>query len=300
MKWKKNKILPAVALLIILMVPFCTEAQKNAEKKTVSFGISYWMNNNRAVYIIANAKSKVDGKFQPDAGVKVSIYLDKDSSANLIGKYITDAHGLAKAIIPPSLQSVWNASPKHTFLAKTEEDKFYESADAEISISKSKILLDTVSDGEKKSVTVSVSAFNGTTWMPVSGVEMKVGVSRSVGSILAVSDKDAYTTDSTGKATIEITKAKFPGDEKGNIVLVARVDENEQLGNLIIEKTVPWGTAVTPDNSFFDQRALWATRFRTPIWLLVMAYSIVIGVWGTIIYLIMLLLKIKKLGMAEA
>ena len=46
----------------------------------------------------------------------------------------------------------------------------------------------------------------------------------------------------------------------------------------------------------FDQRKLWATKFRTPLWLLFMAYSIVIGVWGTIIYLVLQIIRIKRIG----
>jgi len=38
--------------------------------------------------------------------------------------------------------------------------------------------------------------------------------------------------------------------------------------------------------------------FRTPIGLLFVAYSIVIGVWGTIIYIILQIAKIKKMGKA--
>jgi hypothetical protein len=88
----------------------------------------------------------------------------------------------------------------------------------------------------------------------------------------------------------------MPGDEKGNIVLVARVEDNDNYGNLVVEKSVPWGKVVKTDISFFDQRTLWSTRFRTPVWLLVMAYGMVIGVWGTIIYIVLQIFRIKKMG----
>jgi hypothetical protein len=123
-----------------------------------------------------------------------------------------------------------------------------------------------------------------------------VGVVRSGGSLLPVGDEATYTTDSTGKITAELTKKNLPGDEKGNLVLIARVDENDTYGNLSVVKTVPWGVAVKPNTKFFEQRTLWSTRFRTPLWLLGMAISIMAGVWGTIIYLVFQLVKVKKLG----
>ena len=88
----------------------------------------------------------------------------------------------------------------------------------------------------------------------------------------------------------------MPGDEKGNLLLVAKVEDNDSYGNLVTERSVPWGTSVKADNSFFDLRTLWTTRFRTPYWLLIIAYSIVIGVWGSIFYLVKQMLRVKKMG----
>ena len=115
-------------------------------------------------------------------------------------------------------------------------------------------------------------------------------------SILSAGDEATYTTDSTGMANVEFKRDNLPGDLKGNIVLAASVEDNDELGNLLIEKPVNWGVAVKEDKSFFSQRALWTTRFKTPYWLLIMAYSIAIGVWSTILYLVFQLVKLKKLG----
>ena len=299
MNSKKNSPLLIAVTALLLTVPSFTLAQDSTKKELV-LSLSYYMNNNKVVYIIANTKTKIDKKFQPVAGLPVNIYLDADSSGNLVEKLITDNNGLAKAVLPPALKTIWDASAKHTFLGKTEATKAYESTTAEASISKSRIVIDTTSDGETKTVSVKVKAFNGTGWVGVPDVEMKLGVSRISGSILSAGEGATYTTDSLGEVTAEFKRTALPGDEKGNIVLVAKVEENEQLGNLTIEKTVPWGIAEKADPGFFDQRTLWSTRFRTPLWLLFMAYSIVIGVWGTIIYLVFQIIKIKKLGTSSA
>ena len=164
-------------------------------------------------------------------------------------------------------------------------------------ITKTKISIDTSSDGATRNIIVAISALINNEWVSAKDVEMKVGISR-LGGILSAGDEETYTTDSTGTVTVELKKDSLPGDEKGNIVLAAKVEDNDQYGNLEIEKTVPWGIAVTPDKTFFDQRTLWSTRFRTPVWLLFMAYSIVIGVWGTLIYLVMQIIKVRKMGRA--
>ena len=67
------------------------------------------------------------------------------------------------------------------------------------------------------------------------------------------------------------------------------------FGNVRMEKSIPWGKYYSRENNF-GKRSLWATRDRSPIWLMFMAYSIIALVWGVIIYLIFQIIKIKKLG----
>src|SRR6185436_20615217 len=123
-----------------------------------------------------------------------------------------------------------------------------------------KITIDTLADAEARTITVSVSALIGGEWVPAKDVEMKVGVARSGGSILSAGDEETYTTDSTGIVTAEFKRDSLPGDQKGNIILAAKVEDNDQYGNLLVEKAVPWGVALKPEKNFFDQRTLWTTR----------------------------------------
>jgi hypothetical protein len=293
MKWKSiNKA--ALMALLIWGNGIYLFAQ-DSTKPTLVLNVGYYMTNNKMVYIMPGAKTKIDAKFQPVKDLIINLYLDSVSNDKLIGKSTTNENGLSKLFLPPSLKSSWDALTYHKFIAVTEPTKIFEETTAEATITKSKIMIDTSSDGETKSITVTVQSLNGNEWLPVKDVEMKVGVNR-LGGILSAGDEESYTTDSTGTVTVELKKTGLPGDEKGNIVLAAKVDENDQLGNLVVEKMVPWGKAVKIDNSFFEQRTLWSTRFRTPLWLLFMAYSIVIGVWGTIIYLVFQLIRIKKIA----
>jgi hypothetical protein len=272
-------------------------AQDSAKNELIGT-VGYFMNNNNAVYLMAHTKTKTDKKFHPVKGIVINLYLDKDSAGNLLGKVTTDEGGDAKAIIPPALKAGWDASSTHKFIGIAAANKEFDETKAEATITKSKITIDTLSDGSARSIKVTVSALQKNEWVPAKGVEMKVGVARSA-SILSAGDAETYTTDSTGTATVEFKKDNLPGDQQGNFVLVAKVEDNDQYGNLLVEKTVPWGVVTKQDNNFFDQRTLWSTRLRTPFWLLFMAYSIVTAVWGSLIYLIFQIVKIKKLGSSQ-
>jgi hypothetical protein len=92
----------------------------------------------------------------------------------------------------------------------------------------------------------------------------------------------------------EFKRDSLPGDVNGNIVLVASVIDNDTYGNLTAEIQVPWGTKSNYVTNF-DHRSLFARRGHSPIWLEVLAYTIVLAVWSVIIYLVFQIRNLKKL-----
>jgi hypothetical protein len=270
-------------------------AAQDSTKKEFVVSVHYNMSDNKMVYLLVNTYFKIGKKPDPVRNVTVNLYLDSVSGNNLIEKLTTNEWGIAKAFLPPGLKTAWESSSEHKFIAVAEKGKDYDETQADATFAKSKITIDTSSDGETKSIIVKVSAMKGTEWVPAKDVEMKVGISR-LGSILSAGNDPTYTTDSSGTVTVEFKKDSLPGDEKGNIVLAAKVEDNDQFGNLLVEKLVPWGVSFKPDNNFFNQRTLWSTSNRTPPWLIFMASFMVIAVWGTILYLVGQTLKIKKLS----
>lgn len=169
----------------------------------------------------------------------------------------------------------------------------------ELVIAKARIQLDTIFEEGVRSVTVNVQKYENGEWLPANEVEMRIGVNRLGGGILSINDEASFTTDSTGIVTTEYNRVDLPGDQEGNMTLIAKVDDNDLYGNLKVEKTVPWGEKLATGESIFEKRALWSSRFKTPLWLLTMAGAIVIGVWTTIGFLVWQIVRIKRLGAAN-
>ncbi len=284
-----NKNIIGLLSIIFFLSGFNALAQDAKGDLIVS--INYFINNNKVPYLLVKAKTKVDGKFTPVAGISLNLFLDKDSAGTSIGSVVTNAKGEATTIIPASVKSEWASSKKHTFLASFDGNKKFESAKADLTVGKAKILIDTTSD---RKITATVFEMKDTSWVPVKGVELKIAVRRFDADI-SVNETATFTTDSLGQASADFKRDSIPGDAKGTIVLVAKIEDNDQYGNLLVEQTVPWGAKFTP-TSTFDRRTLFATRDKAPIWLMFIAYSIVITVWGILISLVMTVFKIKKLG----
>jgi ribosomal protein L7Ae-like RNA K-turn-binding protein len=295
---KKKLFHKSCFFLFFILIATGIQAQDSVAKESV-LSIKYFSVDNKIPYLVVQSQSKLGKKYTPVKNVPVQVFIDSDSSeANLLSKVTTGENGEAKVILPASVKELWGASAQHNFIATAAATKEFEETKTELPVIKSKIIIDTSTDETAKNITVTVTQLKDGEWVPANDVEMKIGI-RRFGSILSAGDEETYTTDSTGQAVAEFKKDSLPGDEKENIMLVAKVEDNELYGNLVVEKSVPWGVYKKFENNF-NKRSLWATGFKTPLWLLFMAYSIVAGVWSVILYLVWQIIKIKKLGGASA
>ena len=284
-----------ISLVLLLGICIDTIQAQDPVVSTTQLSISYFLPANKVPYLEVNTKKKVGRKFEPVKNISVAIYFNEAEPNNLLGKVITDSIGKGRIGLPPSFKNIWDSLNEFKFLAQSEPPSGQEALSADITIKKAILTVDTTSADGTRMVTAELKEKNGNDWVPVKDIDMKLGVKRMDGN-LSVGDKDFYTSDSTGVSSAEFKRDSIPGDQKGIITLVAEVDDNDTYGNLMTEKTVDWGKAIVPQKDFFAQRTLWSIRSEAPIWLLFAVWSIVIGIWGTIIYLAFQILKIKKLG----
>jgi len=295
---KMCKISNLVACACLLVVSYNSAAQKDSTRPELSVTIHHFVVNNAFQYLLVETKIKAsaNAKWQPLKKQVLQLYLDSNAPENLISRVMTDSEGKAKALIPPSLKRTWDANSTHKFIAVTEAASKEEETTTEAEITKAKILIDTSNNDGTRTVNVQVMKLADGNWEPVKDVDVKIGV-RRMGGDLKIGDEETYTTDSIGQVSGELKLDSLPGDAKGNLTLIAKVEDNDQLGSLSIDKTVPWGivhkSTGAPD---FGHRTLWAARGKAPVWLLIMAYSIIVSVWSVILYLVFRIVKISKLG----
>ena len=270
-----------------------TNAQDSAAAEQV-LSVRYFLPENKVPYLELNTKKKFGRKIEPISGITVNVYFNEVAEQNLLGKIITGNTGLGRVAFPPSFKANWDSLNEFKFVAVSEATKGVESLSSDLTIKKGILVIDTVVEDGVKTMTAQLKEKIGAEWVAVKEIEMKLGLKRLLGN-LSVGDAETYTADSTGTASAGFLRDSIPGDKKGNIILVARVEDNDIYGNLVEEKVVPWGKAVQSENNFWH-RSLWSTGNRAPKWLLIIAFSIIVGVWGTIIYLVKEVFKIRKMG----
>ncbi|OQP64221.1 hypothetical protein A3860_19785 [Niastella vici] len=286
----KNIILP---VLVVLLVDPLLFAQNATHDLILNPG--YFNNNNQVQYLKVNTKAKIDGKFKPVAGIPVSFYISADAPANLLGKAVSDRNGEAVLFIPPAAKDAWNRSSKQSFFVVSAATGLYKSTSSDLDITKSKIKIDTIAG---KKIIATLQELRDSVWVPVKGADIKVAIKR-LNADLNVNETPAYTTDSLGTVAADFQRDSLPGDARGNITLIAKVEDNDAYGNITAELTVPWGVPGIYASDF-NRRTLFARRGLAPVWLEITSFSIFFVVWIVLLYLIVQIWKLKKLGTQAA
>lgn len=298
MKQLQNKLRIVILSFIFITAIKTISFAQDSTASPVLLDLKYYVSDQQVPYVIVKTKTKKERKFLPLKGIPVTVYLNDESDASMLGKVVTNEKGEGKIIIPASFKATWDSSSAFTFKAISQPVGKTETLSGDLAIKKARLVLDTLNEDGARSIKVTALEKNGSEWTPVKDVEVKIMVKRLLGD-LPISETESYTTDSTGQVVGEFKRDSLPGDIKGNLILLARTEDNDLYGNLLVEKTCKWGTPLKDNNDAYNSRSLWGTRYKTPVWLLAIAYSIIIGVWGVIIFLVVQIFKIKKLGIEQ-
>jgi len=125
---------------------------------------------------------------------------------------------------------------------------------------------------------------------PVSEVSVKIYVQRLFG-LLPVGDD--VSTDENGIASFEFPN-DIPGDDKGTLTVIAKIEDDDNYGSLETKGYISWGV---PKTKITDMgRSLSASRENAPIYFIIVSNLIILGIWGTLIYVITQIFKIKRIS----
>ena len=126
----------------------------------------------------------------------------------------------------------------------------------------------------------------------VKDIDIHFYVKKSFG--LLPLEGDFTTTDENGEASVDFP-TDLPGDVSGNVIVIARVEDDEKLGNVEAMKTVNWGIPVKAESGV-AVRSLSSSGDNAPCPLTITVTSLVVIVWGIIFYILYQLILIKKEG----
>ena len=126
---------------------------------------------------------------------------------------------------------------------------------------------------------------------PVKEVTVKLYVQRLF-SLLPINEGTA--TDETGLASFTFPR-DLPGDANGKLTVIAKIEDDENYGNAESKSEVAWGIVRPSSTTDKMERSLSASRERAPVYFMVASDLIIACIWGTLIYIIFQVFKIRKI-----
>lgn len=241
--------------------------------------------SNNTIDLKAALKAKVKGNFYVLPLIKISFVQVTETEEKLLGFVITDRNG--KAVFNVKADSLLtDKEGKLLFKAVYAGNKQMEPAEEEVTIKRARLEIVPVKEDSLYSVSVKLIDIGTGNEIPVPETALGIFVHRSFNPLKL----GEGTTDENGEASVEIPN-NLPGDAKGNITLMARLDENEIYGNMEATVVQKWGIPVS-DVIANQPRALWSSN--PPIWMLVTFILLMAIVWGHYIVIVYQLLRLRK------
>lgn len=249
----------------------------------VELTIVQFSNNN--VSLNAVYKAKIKGSFMKLPGLHTEFYNVAGADIIKLGDAVTSSKGVALLNIAADKLKADDsgAITIKTIFAGT---KTFEASEEHIVFKRARLEITPVKGDSLNSLQLKL-------------VDLSTGIEKTIpDATLGVYVKRMFsnlkigegTSDENGQATIEVP-GKLPGDAKGNLTLIARLDESEVYGNLEATVSQQWGVPVS-DKIQELPRALWSTH--PPLWMLITFIVLVSTVWGHYLVIIVQLFRLRK------
>lgn len=241
--------------------------------------------SNNTIDLKAALRAKVKGNVYKLPLIKISFKQVTGDEERDLGFVITDKQG--KATLNLKADSlITDTEGKLHFKAVYAGNKQMESAEEEISIKRARLELVPLKEDSLLTVTLKLTELGTGEEKPVPEAALGIFAHRLFNPLKI----GEGTTDESGEVTVEIPSG-LPGDAKGNLTLIAKLEENELYGNMETNVIQQWGVPVS-DKILEQPRALWSSN--PPIWMLVTFIVLMAIVWGHYIVIVYQLLRLRK------
>ena len=285
-----------LSLLMLLINPACLLAQTDSAKAEApaaeepsllspSIDFVCVQKADNTIDLKTSLKAKYEGGPIKLAHLKVSFLLTNGDETKDLGFVVTDKNG--KAVLNVKADSLkTDKDGKLNFKASFAGNKLLEAVDGEVAVKRARLEISAVKEDSVLTVKAKLTDLATGAEKPVPEITIGIFVSRMINPLKI----GEGTTDENGEVSVDIPN-NLPGDTKGNINLLAKLDESDDYGNLQASIVEPWGKKVSDKVSELP-RALWSPH--PPIWMLVTFIVLMVVVWGHYVVIVIQMYRLRK------
>ena len=261
-------------------------AQKTKKNKA-RINVEYVKIMDGEIYFDIKASSRIKKKTVLLSNIELTVYNELDDEKIELGKTITNENGESRFklesldLIQPDSTNTY-----HVQIIFKGNDSF-KKAKKSIDFKDAKILASVIEKDSINYITAKLIDIN--TDNPIVDESLTVQVQRLFKPLRI--GEEFNNTDEEGTISVPIEKG-IPGID-GNLTIEIVLNESDDYGTVKAMVSAPVGVSII-DESTFDQRTMWSSRNKTPIFLLIFPNLLIVSIWGFIIYLFINLFKLSK------
>jgi len=277
-----------LAVIILLFISYSSVTEGAIQpQEQVDLNMEYYQIND--IKFLKLSLSIPDDDSQADLqGVEVNLYMNEISQATKLGNIIVEAGGSGKFELVEPFNTVTDTLYEYTFIASLKDHNRFADTRTELTIRLTELKIETFVEDSKNFVRATLKEKTATgEFIPVEWEELLFEVERIFG-LLPVAEYGF--TDDSGSVEIDYPD-DMPGDEDGTIIIVVRLEEHPDYGNVEFREAVPWGVPVQTHTDIIESRT-WMSR-DAPLFFVMIFWGGLIASFTAIGYVIYNIYKIS-------
>jgi hypothetical protein len=271
-----------------------SETAQVEEKLKAKMSVSFKQGNDnkRTVRVVIKHKDKEKKEMIYGKNMDVLLYINEIAPANLIGKNKTNFKGVAIIEMNDLFYAIADTTTSYDFIVQLPENDTYKEKQKSVTIEDVKLEMEVYEEDSIRYVKARLQKNMDTSYVPLADVKISFGLKCTFSNL-------PFGGDYTSTGEDGYVKVVFPndhvGDEEGNVGIVVSLIDHETYGNVEKIEKVNWAVPLVIDNSDLKQK-LWSSQANAPLALVTTIVILILGIWGTLFYLMFDLLKIRKMG----
>ena len=281
---KYRLITSFIIALLFSFNGFSQEEDASNYKMRFGFKTVKQHDNSRLLELSFIGQNKKDRKDKiPVFDAEIKFY----NEDNLLGTAKTSNEGIAQFTVPENHSYTIDEDGYINLIAKFEGSDGLDEEEDDIQVKDLFLELNLEEIDSVKTVLVKAFTIDSLgVKIPLEEADLKI----SVGGMISKMKLEEGTIEG-GEFEFEFP-TNLPGDANGDIMVYSIIEDNDDFGNLIQQKSINWGTFKT--ETIKDGNTLWSEA--APIWMYIVLTILLVGVWANYIYTAVNLFQIKKEG----
>lgn len=281
-------------IIYIILICFVTTAiqQKlqaaSQEQADIYLEFSTWKQNDMSRTLKARVSSdSEDGEYYVE-GISMQFFTLNEEEEVFIGEAISGADGFAALNIPSgSIDYTKDEDDYIIFYTRFAGSDAFTEAEEELMVKDVTINFRFEEEEEEKLIYFEGLIHGAEGDIPLGDDDLFFYVPRMF-SDMKIAD-GWFEEDGTGY--IEFPQ-RIIGDSIGNILVIARLEDHYDYGNVEVSNTINWAVPKVLIDAEKPTRELWTPI--APLWMIITLIIMLVGVWGHYFYAIIQLIMIKR------